>query len=150
MMLEKKSRSRVIAAALLALAFIAGTAAGVAADRLLTPKPIIRERITRDMSGVLDKLALTPQQRVQADAIIQRSAPRTETAMLEVAERLRTVSDSVDAELRAILTTEQRTRLDSLRRQPLFMLKRKTQGSATKVDTVFPYLRDSIKRVNGR
>ncbi len=146
MMPQQRSRSRAIAVALLALAFVAGAAAGVAADRLLTPKPTIRARITRDMSAVLDKLGLTSQQRAQADSIIQRSAPRTEAAMLEVAERLRNVSDSVDTELRAILTTEQRARLNSLRRQPLFMLKRKTPGSATKVDTVFPYLRDSIKQ----
>jgi Spy/CpxP family protein refolding chaperone len=134
-MMPERSRSRVIAVALLALAFVAGAAAGAAADRVFTSKPFIRTQITRDMSGVLDRLALTPQQRAKADSIIQRSAPRTEAAMLEIAERLRTVSDSVDAELRAILTAEQRTRLDSLRRQPLFMLKRKTPGG-TKVDTL--------------
>jgi Spy/CpxP family protein refolding chaperone len=127
----------VLAAAVLALAFVAGAAAGVSLDRLMTPQPAFRERITRDMSGTLDKLALTPQQRARADSIIQRSAPRTEAAMIEVAERLRSVSDSVDAELRAILTSEQRARLDSLRRQPMFMLKRKTPGNSTKVDTVF-------------
>lgn len=65
--------------------------------------------------------------------------------MLEVAERLRAASDSVDAELRAILTTEQRARLDSLRRQPMFMIKRKTAGNVTTVDTVFPGRRDSVK-----
>jgi len=95
------------------------------------------------MSGVLDKLALTPQQRVQADAIIQRSAPRTEEAMLEIAERLRTVSDSIDEELRSILTADQRARLDSLKRQPMLMLKRKRSGGATTVDTVFPLRRDT-------
>ena len=146
MMPEKRSRSRAIAGALLVLAFVAGAAVGVTADRLLTPKPAIRARITRDLSGVLDKLGLTPQQRTQANAIVKRSGPRTEEAMLEVAERLRTVSDLVDAELRAILTTEQRARLDSLRRQPMFMIKRKMSGSGTKVDTVFPLLRDSVKQ----
>lgn len=143
MMPQKRSRSRAIAGALLVLAFVAGAAAGVTADRLLTPKPTIRTRIKRDMSGVLDKLGLTAQQRAQADAIIQRSAPRTQEVMLEVAERLRTVSDSVDAELRAILTTDQRARLDSLKARPMFMLKRKQAGSVT-VDTVFPAPRDSV------
>lgn len=146
MMPEKRSRSRAIAGALLVLAFVAGTAAGVTVDRLLTSEPIVGTRITRDMSGVLDKLGLTAQQRSEAEAIIERSAPRTQEAMLEVAERLRAVSDSVDAELRAILTTEQRARLDSLRRQPMFMLKRKMSGSGTTVDTVFPLLRDSLKQ----
>ena len=143
MMLEKTSRSRAIAWLLLALAFVAGAAAGVTADRLFAPKPVLRTRITRDMSGALDRLGLTAQQRAQADSIMERSAPRSERAMREVAERLQYVSDSVDAELRAILTPSQRTRLDSLRRQPLFMLKRKNPGSATTVDTLFPTPRDS-------
>lgn len=134
---EQRSRPRAIAAALLALAFIGGAAAGVIADRLLTPAPTIRTRIVRDMSSVLDKLSLTQEQRARAEALIQRSGPRTEEAMREVADRLRVVSDSVDAELRAILTPEQRTRLDSLKRAPVFMLKRMTPGSTT-VDTVFP------------
>jgi Spy/CpxP family protein refolding chaperone len=146
MMLDKSSRSRAVAWALLAVAFVAGAAAGVAADRLLTPKTTVRARITRDMSGTLDKLGLSPEQRARAEAIIERSAPRSEQAMRDIAERLQSVSDSVDAELRAILTVEQRARLDSLRRQPVFMLKRKTSGSATTVDTLFPTPRDSVSR----
>jgi hypothetical protein len=137
---EKRSRSRAIAWALLALSFVAGAAVGVTVNRLLTPEPTNRARITRDMSGALDKLGLTPQQRTQADAIIERSAPRAEQAMRDVAKRLQSVSDSVDAEVRGILTVEQRARLDSLKwHQSMFMLKRRTPGSATtKVDTVYP------------
>jgi Spy/CpxP family protein refolding chaperone len=146
MMPEKRSRSRATGWALLALAFIAGAAAGVTADRLLAPKTTVRARITRDMSGALDKLGLTREQRARADSIIERSAPRSEEAMREIAERLQSVSDSVDAKVRAILTVEQRARLDSLRRQPMFMLKRKTRGSGTTVDTLFPTPRDSVGR----
>jgi Spy/CpxP family protein refolding chaperone len=140
---RQSPRSRAIAAALLALAFVTGGAAGVAADRLFGARPVIRTRIAQDMSGVLDKLELTPDQRARAVAILQRRGPRTERAMLEVAERLRAVSDSVDAELRAILTPQQRARLDSLRREPVFMIKRKVPGSATTIDTVRPIRRDS-------
>jgi hypothetical protein len=143
MMPDRKFRPKLIGGALLALAFVAGAAAGVTVDRLLAPTLTIRARVSQDMSPVLDKLALTPPQRSQADAIIQRSAPRTEEAMLEIGERLRSVSDSIDAELRAILTTAQRARLDSLKRQPILMLKRKRPGSATTVDTVFPVPRDT-------
>jgi len=146
MMPKKRSRSRATGWALLALAFIAGAAAGVTADRLLAPKTTVRARITRDMSGALDKLGLTREQRARADSIIERSAPRSEEAMREIAERLQSVSDSVDAKVRAILTVEQRARLDSLRRQPMFMLKRKTRGSGTTVDTLFPTPRDSVGR----
>jgi hypothetical protein len=67
--------------------------------------------------------------------------------MLDVADRLRGLSDSVDAELRAILTPQQRARLDSLRGERKLMLKRKTigAGGATVVDTVFSQ-RDSVRR----
>ena len=140
---EKTSRSRALAWSLLALAFVAGAAAGVTVDRLVATEPVLRTRITRDMSGPLDKLELTPQQRAQADSIMERSAPHAERAMRDVAERLQSVSDSLDAELRAILTPPQRARLDSLRRQPLFMLKHKGPGSATTVDTLFRTPRDS-------
>jgi len=47
------------------------------------------------------------------------------------------VADSVDAELRTILTPEQRLRLDSLKREPRFILKRKVVTPiGTKVDTL--------------
>jgi hypothetical protein len=44
------------------------------------------------------------------------------------------VADSVDGELRSILTADQRRRLDSLRTEPRLMLKRKMDGQ--KVDTI--------------
>lgn len=129
---------RSLTAAWLALAFAAGLAAGIAADRWLHPEPPVHTRIVRDMSGVLDGLGLTPDQRARAEAILEASAPGSEAAMREAAARLQDVADSVDARLRAILTPDQRTRLDRLRRQPVFMLKRKAPGQETTVDTVLP------------
>jgi Spy/CpxP family protein refolding chaperone len=131
------SRSKAIAGALLALTFLAGAAAGVVADRWLGTTPMLGTKIVRDMSGVLDKLELSADQRVRAEAIFQRSRPGTAAAMKSVSDRLKAVADSVDAELRAILTPEQRVRLDSLKRSPVMVLKRMTPGSTT-VDTVFP------------
>jgi hypothetical protein len=132
-----QTRLRGLVVTLLLLAFIAGVSAGIAGDRLLAPRIMIRANIN-DLSGVLDRLALTPDQRRQAEAIVQRSAPRSEAIMIDVAERLRAVADSVDNELRAILSPVQRARLDSLRSDSRIMLKRKmvTPGG-TKVDTVF-------------
>jgi len=131
-------RPQSLTTAWLVLAFAAGAAAGVAADRALAPEPTVRTRVIQEMSGVLDGLGLTPDQRVRAEAILEASTPRSEEAMREAAGRLREASDSVDAQLHAILTTEQRTRLDRLRRQPVFMLKRKAPGEAATVDTVRP------------
>lgn len=136
MMPANPMRQRVLIISLVALGFAAGVFAGIAADRLFAPRPRIRAMVD-DMSGVFDRLALTPEQRAQAESIVARTAPRSQAVMLELAERLRAVSDSVNAELRAILTAEQRVLLDSLRREPQLMLKRKviTPGG-TRVDTL--------------
>ena len=131
------TRLRAIVISLIAIAFAAGTAAGVAGDRMLAPRVKIRTDLS-GMSAVFDRLDLSPEQRRRADSVVARSAPRSEAIMIEVAERLRSVADSVDAELRAILTPEQRVKLDSLRQGSRVMLKRKivTPGG-TRVDTVF-------------
>lgn len=122
------------------LAFIAGGAAGIIGDRLLLgDRPRIRT-VVSDMSPVFDRLDLTREQRRQAEAIVSRSAPRSAAIMMQTAERLRAVADSVDTELRVILTAEQRLRLDSLRREPTMVLKRKatTSGGGARVDTLYP------------
>jgi hypothetical protein len=131
-------RVHAIVISLLALALLTGASAGVVGDRMLTPQPRRLRILTGDMSGVFDRLQLTAAQRVQAESIAARSAPRSQAIMLETAERLRAVADSADVELRAILTTEQRRMLDSLRGGVRFTLKRKVPGpNGTKVDTVF-------------
>jgi Spy/CpxP family protein refolding chaperone len=131
-----RSRSTLIGIALLVAAFIAGAATGVAGDRVFGRGPIVRTRIVHDMSSVLDRLELTAAQRAQAQSILDRSTPRNREAMLEVATRLRGISDSVDAELRSILTPAQRLKLDSLRKPPTLILRRKDPSGATIVDTL--------------
>jgi hypothetical protein len=137
--------------ALLAACFVAGVAVGVIGDRLAakaSPQVATRIKLSGDMSGVLDRLELTREQRAQAESILSHRAPRSESLMMEMADRLRAVSDSVDAELRQILTAPQRSRLDSLRANgPQFMLKRKvvTPGGTT-VDSVVMPRRDSAAR----
>lgn len=121
-----ESKRRLLITLLLA-AFLGGVGAGVAASRLLAPPNRLRIT-TGDMSGVFDRLDLTPEQRRRADSLAAGSAPRSRAIMIEAAERLRAVSDSVDLELRSLLTPEQRQRLDSLRGEPRIMLKRKTAG----------------------
>jgi len=131
------SRARVIVFTLVALAFIAGASAGFAGERLMVGKTI-RVRAVHDMDGVLDRLGLTPEQRRVADSIVARSAPRAEAIILEVGERLRAVSDSVDAELRSVLTPNQRIRLDSMRSGSPLLVRRKVRpGGVTTVDTLF-------------
>jgi Spy/CpxP family protein refolding chaperone len=135
---------RLVGAALLLVVFIAGVAAGfalrgLAFDPLRVTRGSIR-MVSADMSSVLDELALTPRQRAQADSILQRRAPASKAMMLEVGNRFRAISDSVDAELRSILTPTQRARLDSLRAKQTMVLRRKTVGAGgtTVVDTIIP------------
>ncbi|HJR63638.1 MAG TPA: hypothetical protein VJ803_08030 [Gemmatimonadaceae bacterium] len=129
-------RPRLIAVALLSAVFAAGVAVGYTLHRLMRPQLQMRSAITADMSGVLEKLDLTPAQRAQADSIFERRAPATEATMHEVAGRLRAISDSLDRELRSILTAEQRARLDSLRSRATMMVKRKSSTGTTRVDTI--------------
>jgi hypothetical protein len=127
---------RALVGSLVLLAFVAGVGAGVAGDRLLAPRVRIRATID-DMSAVFDRLGLTPAQRRQADSIVARSSPRSREIMLELGERLHSVADSIDVELRAILTAEQRRRLESLRGDSRLLLKRKTSTpEGIRVDTV--------------
>ena len=133
---DRTKRLSILVATLLLLAFIAGASAGVVGDRVLAPRLQVRATLD-DMSGVLDRLDLTPEQRRQADSIVLRSEPRSREVLIELGERLRRVADSVDNELRAILTPSQRVRLDSMRTDSRLMLKRKVLTPAgMKVDTL--------------
>ena len=132
-MKDKSRKLSVAVGTLVVLAFVTGASAGVIGDRLVAPRLTIRTTLG-DMSGTLDRLGLTPAQRRQADSIVSRSEPRSREVLIEVGERLRLVADSVDTELRSILTADQRFRLDSLRTEPRLMLKRKLDGA--RVDTI--------------
>jgi hypothetical protein len=137
--------------ALLATIFVAGIAVGVIGDRLSTrePFPMSMSEVRVESHPIIDLLELSPEQRPRAEAILSRQTPRSEQLMLGLADSLRKLSDSVDAELRKILTPAQRARLDSLRlADTKLLLRRKvlTPGGTT-VDTVYPLPRDGGKRV---
>jgi hypothetical protein len=133
-----ESRSKITGLLIIALTFSAGIAVGMAGERLLLRGAMSRTMVVRDMSDVLDRLQLDSTQRARAEIILDRSAPRSRQVMLEVAVRLRNISDSVDAELRSILTHEQQNKLDSLRHPLTFVLREKQPGGITTVDTVRP------------
>ena len=74
-------RARAIVISMLALALVTGASAGVVGDRILAPRPRLRI-LTSDMSGVFDRLHLTATQRVHAESIAARSAPRSQAIMI--------------------------------------------------------------------
>jgi hypothetical protein len=133
---ERRGATMKLTIGIALLALIAGVAIGVTATRLMMPAPKLRIA-PGDMSAVLGRLDLTEEQREQASEILERSAPRSRAIMMEMAGRLRGVADSVDDELRRILTAEQRVRLDSLRGEPRLILRRtRVTPSGTQTDTI--------------
>ena len=123
--------------ALLLIVFAAGFAAGMAVDRAREPHSVLKTRLTTAMPEILGRLGLTAAQRRAADSILERGTPRAEAALREMVPRLGAIADSLDAELREILTPAQRARLDSLGGKRILLLKRKTSGPAGQtVDTL--------------
>jgi hypothetical protein len=131
---------RLLVGVVLAIVFVsgavAGAAAGVAVDRNAMPYRVIKTRLDGGLSQLYERLNLTPEQRALADSVVARRAPLTEALMRETADRMRAISDSVDAEFRAYLSPAQRATLDSLKQQQTLILKRKTPEGATIIDTV--------------
>jgi hypothetical protein len=122
---------------LLLAVFAAGVAAGIGLDRAAATDSRLETRLSTGMPAVLDRLGLTPEQRRAVDSLLERSRPRAQAAMAEMVPRLGAIADSLDAELREILTPAQRARLDSLGGQGLLVLKRKSSGpGGIKVDTL--------------
>jgi hypothetical protein len=125
-------------AILSSMVFIGGIAVGIIADRALTSRASTGVRITNDMTHVLDRLQLSAAQRVQAESILVRRGAPSESLMIEFAERFQALADSVDAELRTILDSTQRMRLDSFKTRPTMLLKKKRSSPmGNRVDTVY-------------
>lgn len=122
--------------ALLVAVFVAGLAGGVAVDRMYTRQQPSGMRIRMKMPDLLDRLELTPEQRRAADSVLRESSPRSEAAMREMVPRLEAISDSVNAELRRLLTHVQAAKLDSLTSGRTFLIKRKDSTGIVRVDTI--------------
>ncbi len=118
-------RTRLLGAGLLAATFGAGTLAGAAFTRVLdaretraeAPAPPRASPGTGHRAALLDSLALTPGQRVRVDAIMARRKEQSKAFWEAEGRRLRTIVDSARAEIRTVLTPEQRARYDRLREE---------------------------------
>ena len=121
---------------LLVTTFLAGALAGVAADRAAWRRTPRGAPVTIRTPQLLDRLALSPEQRRAADAILARRSPQSEAALREIVPRLAAIADSVNAELAAILTPSQRARYDSMARAGLFLLKKRDAAGKERIDTL--------------
>lgn len=117
-------RTRVLAFVVLVATFLAGGAAGIAADRFVRPTPAAAEAggeerekdaDKRHRRGhVLDQLSLTAEQQARIDGILERRRGELEAFWDEAGPELRAIADSARADIRAVLTADQRERYDRL------------------------------------
>jgi hypothetical protein len=129
--LDTLSRIRLQGIALLCVAFLTGLLTGVAGERLLLsrrgrfgplPRPAgafgIQPGPPRGFPPDLDALGLSDAQRKRIDEIFSSRRPQTDSMLRAMMPRLRAAADSARQAIRAVLTPEQRARLDSLEAQP--------------------------------
>jgi Spy/CpxP family protein refolding chaperone len=65
----------------------------------------------------LEQLGLSQDQQNEVHEILERHRPELETILRESFPKVRAVNDQVEREVRAVLTAEQRARLDELKRR---------------------------------
>ena len=104
------------ASLLLAVVFGAGVIVGVAVDRTraaASPMPIAARR--GPLPPYLEDLDLSPDQHAKIKAILDAQKPKVDTLMDGILPKLHVISDFTFAEIRHVLTPEQRRRFDAER-----------------------------------
>lgn len=104
----------VLATAALLLAFVAGSLAGAAWERWHGhERRHERGRGDRHFGEMLkERYGLSDEQARRVEAIVQRRRPRVDSLMATVQPRIRSMFDSTNAEIRVLLTPEQRVKFD--------------------------------------
>ena len=103
-------RARVMGLFVLVLMFAVGALTGAATMRVTgsEAEPREREETRQRRPDLFERLDLTAEQRVQVDAIMERRRKELDAFWKEHGPQLRSVMDSARAEMRAVLTPEQR------------------------------------------
>ncbi len=122
--IESLGRVRVQGVALLLLAFVAGVLGGMAAERIRAthfasqPPPSMALGPGRDaLPAGLNRLDLSADQQERIRTILAARQPITDSLVRTTMPRLMAIHDSVRAEIRAVLTPEQRQRFDEFERR---------------------------------
>jgi Spy/CpxP family protein refolding chaperone len=130
------SNTRAAAVAVVVVAFIAGILVGVAGDHLylirsgrLSPRHMTSRLAADRMADRLThELDLTPQQKTQVQAIIERHRAKIDATMANVRPQVRQELDATNAEIETVLTPEQKTKFADLRMR--IGARRRDRGSA--------------------
>lgn len=103
-------RARMMGFAVLVIMFAVGALSGAATMRVAsTDKAVSSERTERrQRPGLFERLDLTAEQRTQVDAIMERRKGEVDAFWSEHGPQLRAIMDSARAEIRLVLTPEQR------------------------------------------
>lgn len=110
-MTANPKRARLLGLLLLVVVFAVGALTGAAAMRMTADSAAEsrqREATRERRPGLWESLELTPEQKAQVDAIMERRSIEVEAFWNEHGPKLRAVMDSARAEVREILTPEQR------------------------------------------
>lgn len=109
---------RLLGLALLTAVFLAGSLFGMAMNRTLLAEeaPAAGDAACEHRGGkILDQLELSPSQRTEVDHILERRRAQTEAFWDSAGPRLRALTDTTRAEIRAVLTPAQAAEYDRLR-----------------------------------
>ena len=107
-------RLRIQGAVLIIVIFVVGVLAGGAAERIRASreKPMRPFRQPGELPRPFAHLGLTDEQREQISEIFESSRPRADSVLQELMPHLRQINDSIQAEIRDVLTPEQVEMLD--------------------------------------
>lgn len=121
--------ARLVALGVFAALFAAGAAAGVAWERTRAKAPMFRVHVNGGDARIdaLAELGLTDEQRRRIEQVFERAQPRTDAVLRETLPRLRAVTDSINAEIQAVLTPQQRRRLGRVEPRRVFELPSDSQ-----------------------
>jgi hypothetical protein len=124
-------RSRLLGSLVVALAFVAGVATGVALER--RPRQGLNVTLTATTTNrlprELERLELTEAQQSEIRTILTRGRDRVLAVVRDFDPRMKSAMDSTNAEIDAVLTAAQRASLAAYRRDhPPFMDQKIIRG----------------------
>jgi Spy/CpxP family protein refolding chaperone len=116
--LESLGRLRLQALLLLLAVFVIGVLAGAAFERASGHRPGPPPDEPHGLPpGMRERLDLTAEQTRRIEALLDRNRARTDAVLDEYLPRLRTLTDSMRADVRAVLTAEQQRTFDRLEKE---------------------------------